>query len=51
MNRNMYDSYYMSQAGYGVGGGLPYFKGAPYMRGHGLGGLLTDVLRSTIVPI
>lgn len=50
MNRNMYDSYYMAQAGYG-GGGLPYYKGPPYMRGHGLGGLLSGVLRSTIVPM
>ena len=50
MNRNMYDSYYMAQAGYG-GGGLPYYKGPPYMRGHGLGGILSGVLRSTIVPM
>ena len=51
MSRNMYDSYYMGQAGYGVGSGLPYYKGPPYMRGHGLGGLLSGVLRSTIVPM
>lgn len=51
MSRNMYDEYYMGQAGYGGGSGLPYYKGPPYMRGHGLGGLLSGVLRSTIVPM
>ena len=46
MARTMYDDYYMSQAGYG----LPYYSGTPYMKGYGLGGILSGVLRS-VVPM
>ena len=42
----MYDDYYMNQAGYG----LPYYSGTPYMKGYGLGGILSGVLRS-VVPM
>ena len=46
MARNMYEEYYMNQAGYG----LPYYTGTPYMKGYGLGGILSGVLRS-VVPM
>lgn len=42
----MYEEYYMNQAGYG----LPYYTGVPYMKGYGLGGILSGVLRS-VVPM
>ena len=47
MKQNMYETYYLNQAGFG---GLPYYKGSPYQRGYGLGGILGGVMR-TIVPM
>ena len=46
MAHNLYEEYYMNQAGYG----LPYYSGTPYMKGYGLGGILSGVLRS-VVPL
>ena len=46
MAHNLYEEYYMNQAGYG----LPYYSGTPYMKGYGLGGILSGVLRS-VVPM
>ena len=46
MSRNLYEEYYMNQAGYG----LPYYSGRPFMKGYGLGGILSGVLRS-VVPM
>ena len=43
----MYETYYLNQAGFG---GLAYYKGSPYQRGYGLGGILGGVMR-TIVPM
>ena len=39
-----YNDYYARQAG----GALPYFAGAPYQRGHGLGSLFGGLLRSAM---
>ena len=39
-----YNEYYARQAG----GALPYFTGAPYQRGHGLGSLFGGLLRSAL---
>ena len=39
-----YNEYYARQAG----GALPYFAGATYQRGHGLGSLFGGLLRSTM---
>ena len=39
-----YNEYYAHQAG----GALPYFAGAQYQRGHGLGSLYGDMLRSAM---
>ena len=39
-----YNEYYARQAG----GALPYFAGAPYQRGHGLGRLFGGLLRSAM---
>ena len=39
-----YTEYYARQAG----GALPYFAGAQYQRGHGLGSLLGGLLRSAM---
>ena len=39
-----YKDYYARQAG----GALPYFAGAPYQRGHGLGSLFGGLLRSAM---
>ena len=39
-----YNDYYARQAG----GALPYFAGAQYQRGHGLGSLFGSLLRSTM---
>ena len=39
-----YNEYYARQAG----GALPYFAGAPYQRGHGLGSLFGGLLRSAM---
>ena len=39
-----YNDYYARQAG----GALPYFAGAQYQRGHGLGCLFGDLLRSAM---
>ena len=41
-----YTDYYARQAG----GALPYFAGAPYQRGHGLGSLFGSLLRS-VMPL
>ena len=40
---NPYVSYYLNQAGTGVG---PVFRGAPYQRGHGIGSWLSSIFRS-----
>ena len=39
-----YNEYYARQAG----GALPYFAGAQYQRGHGLGSLFGGLLRSAM---
>ena len=39
-----YNDYYARQAG----GALPYFAGAQYLRGHGLGSLFSGLLRSAM---
>ena len=39
-----YNDYYARQAG----GALPYFAGAQYQRGHGLGSLFGSLLRSAM---
>ena len=39
-----YNDYYVRQAG----GALPYFAGAQYQRGHGLGSLFGSLLRSAM---
>ena len=39
-----YNDYYARQAG----GALPYFAGAQYQRGHGLGSLFGGLLRSAM---
>ena len=39
-----YNDYYARQAG----GALPYFAGAQYQRGHGLGSLFSGLLRSAM---
>ena len=41
-----YNDYYARQAG----GALPYFAGAQYQRGHGLGSLFGGLLRS-VMPL
>ena len=41
-----YDSYYLQQARQ-HGGNMPYFAGAPYQRGHGLGNIFS-ALRSVL---
>ena len=47
MSRNMYEQYYLNQIGHG---GLPYFRGTPYMKGYGLGGILGNLMKS-VVPM
>lgn len=46
MSRNIYEDYYLRQAGYG----LPVFIGSRYQRGHGLGNILGGLTRA-IVPM
>ena len=47
MSRNVYEQYYLNQIGHG---GLPYFKGTPYMKGYGIGGILGGLMKS-VVPM
>ena len=41
MMNKAYENYYLSQAG----SGLPYYSGARYQRGHGLGSILGSLFR------
>jgi hypothetical protein len=54
-NQGALDSYYRRQSG---GGGDPYFHGAVYQRGHGLGGLFgklfgaaVPLFKNTVAPM
>ena len=42
----VYNDYYAAQAG----GGLPYFAGARYQRGHGLGSVFGKLFRTVVMP-
>ena len=42
----MYEDYYTNQSGHG----MPVFAGARYQRGHGLGSILSGLLRRIILP-
>ena len=40
----LYDDYYVGQAGYG----MPYFSGTQIQRGHGLGNILSGIMRAAM---
>ena len=46
MSRNAYEEYYLNQAG----SGLPVFVGSRHMKGHGIGNVLSGLVRMA-VPI
>jgi len=45
-SRDMYEDYYAKQSG----GTMPVFVGSRHQRGHGLGSVLSGLIRSVIVP-
>ena len=44
IDRNLFDDYYVNQAG----GGSSVFRGAQMQKGHGLGGLFRGIIKSAI---
>jgi len=45
-SRDMYEDYYANQSG----AAMPVFVGARYQRGHGLGSMLSGLIRHVVVP-
>ena len=45
-NAKSYENYYLSQ----TGSGLPYFSGAAYQKGYGLGGIFSSIAK-TVLPL